>query len=827
MMTYSREVRSVLVADADRPSGRQPVLSDPKTAGWLLGLLGSTILATGMALPAVAADHPAPAMVAQAPAGQTFAIAAQPLRQALARYTEQSGIAVSLPADIAPGLTSAAVDGRYSPDEALRRLLTGTGLTFDLADGQAVVRGTAEIPADGDTTVLDPITVFGIGATENTGSYSAPTASTATKLPTSLRQTPRSVTVLTDQFIQDQNITSLEDALVEVLGVTFKNNSDSGLRNDTIIRGFPVDGLQVDGVNVGRSNDVTSLFDFAIYDRLEVERGAAGLFRGAGEPGGIANIVRRRAPSAFQFNGSASVGSWASFRLVGDVGGPLFGTDRVRGRVIAAYDNRESFVDLVESERVTIFGTVDIDLTEQTVLTLGATFLDGDGREARGLPAFADGTLLDVPRSTFIGADWNSTEQRNWDIFAGLQHSFDNGVTVDLRGSYLNRRTRFRYAYANTAVDEVTGETGLRADDNVDEQDEFSLDAYTTIPLQLFDQSHTLLFGADFFTSDYDRSLGRAGGGTINVFDPNNDIPEPDFVIDRFEDTRITQYGLYGTAQIKPTDWSTLILGGRVSFWEVDTTTRNGDETTNFTNEVDGKFTPSAALLLDLTDNLSVYGSWASIFVPQDNLQADGSIVDPREGEQFEVGINGSFFDDALFARLAAFQIVDENRAIDDPDDPDFSVAAGEVTVQGVEAEVSGEILPNWSISGGYAFLLSEFTDDPNNEGESFQPLVPRHSFQLRTKYTFDEGLLDGVNLRAGLTAVSSFFGEPGDVRVRQSGYATVDLGAGYEITENLQVDFTVANVFDTEYYASVQSPRRQNYYGSPRSFLLNVRATW
>jgi outer membrane receptor for ferric coprogen and ferric-rhodotorulic acid len=173
---------------------------------------------------------------------------------------------------------------------------------------------------------------------------------------------------------------------------------------------------------------------------------------------------------------------------------------------------------------------------------------------------------------------------------------------------------------------------------------------------------------------------------------------------------------------------------------------------------------------------------------------------------------------------LAAFRIEDENRAVEDPNDDEYSIAAGLVRSQGIEAQVSGQMLPGWELSAGYAYNYSKYLDDPVNQGRMFSPDTPKHAASLWSKYSWSDGPLAGLSVGAGAKFQTRVFDYGG---AEQDAYAIVDARVGYRPIENVEASVTVTNLFDEVYYRDVGGTTRHNYYGTPRAFLLALRATW
>lgn len=757
-----------------------------------------------------------------------FDIPARPVPQAINDIGRITSLSVVFRENGSMSATSRPVRGSLTAEQALSTALAGTGLSYRFSNGRTIqIYDPAQASTAGtaDANALEPIVLQGgSDTTEGSGSYRAETV-TIGKMARSLREVPNSVAVVTRQQIEDQDLTSVQDVVGATNGATLVKNDDINERTELQFRGFVASSLQVDGSSMSTNNDVTT-FDTAIYDRVEVLKGPAGILQGAREPGGTINLVRKTPTEERQIKADAEVGSWNRRRGEVDVSGPISEDGGVRGRMVGVWDKGDSFIDLVNYDRRLLYGTLEFDITDRTTLAVGGTWQEGEGRNSRGLPAYADGTLLDVPRSTYAGSDWDHSRTRSADVFAKLQHEFENGAVWNMNTTYLDRKRDGKIAFANAAVDPATALTELLPEHRIDREDNFNFDTSVTIPFEVGGLEQKVLVGADYQRAREEMDRARGPAVDFDIFDPDYGIPEPDWNFNRFDMVKNRQYGLYGQAQIKPIDWGTIIVGGRLSWWDTQSFDRQTDEETSRAS-VDGKFTPYIASIIDITDTTSIYASYSSIFVPQDAVTVDNQVIDPRKGKQFETGVKTELFDGAAIASFAVFQIEDRNRAVTDPVDPDFSIASGKARSRGFEVDISGEVLPSWEVTAGYTFLRSQYLSDPDNGDAVFEPRAPRHSFRLWNKYTFETGQLEGLSLGGGVRVFSDVYRIDQGVRFSQAGYAVVDLQASYRFNENLKASLTVGNVFDKKYYQSVGYEERQNYYGAPRAVTFKLSSNF
>lgn len=416
--------------------------------------LSSLTLSLAMALgasPAVQAQTP--------PQSVTVDIAAMPLGDALLQWAAQTRQRVFYAPEVVAGLRSPGLRMSGSPEQSLARLLQGTGVAYRW-QGDSII-----LSRDGEVASLAPVTVLGArdpAVTEGTGSYTTPATASATGLSLSLRETPQSVSVVTRQRIDDQNLRSLDEVMGSVVGVqVVAEDSD---RTDFWSRGFYIDNLQYDGVptTIGLSMYGESDNDSIIYDRIEVVRGATGLMTGAGNPSASINLVRKHANSR-EFTGSINtgVGSWNQFRSSVDLSTPLNQEGTVRARMVALYQKKDSYIDLYHTDKKVFYGVIDADLTPSTTLSVG---MDSQDKRPRGttwgsLPVvFSDGTPTDWRRSKTTAADWTYWHTTQRTTFASLSHRFENDWEAKADWSLRKSKYDAKLLYLYGQPDRDTGE---------------------------------------------------------------------------------------------------------------------------------------------------------------------------------------------------------------------------------------------------------------------------------------------------------------------------------------------------------------------------------
>jgi outer membrane receptor for ferric coprogen and ferric-rhodotorulic acid len=660
--------------------------------------------------------------------------------------------------------------------------------------------------------------------TDNSGSY-AGRAITLGKTPTVLREVPQSVSVITRARIEDQNFTDVGDALRYTTGV--QSTSVGGDYNSfgAQARGATAD-YQVNGLNQ-LVDDRAALFDMAMFDRIEVLRGPAGLFKGAGSAGATINLVRKSATATPHFRGALTGGSWGTVRGEADVNGGLNASGSLRARIVAVGEERGTNLRNTDNSKAFGFATLAVDFDPGTTLAIGGAVQQAKTDYFFGLPAFANGTLLDVPRSTSFATDWARGDLGASSVFGELEHRLGNGgfVKAVLQRSTTSRETKSLFSGGGL---QTSGRTNVSW--NLEDIPTRNLtgDVYLTTPFTLWDQTHNFLIGGDY--ADTQQTTYRGGGTAaltpVNIFDFDpGPYPEPTFNT-LFANLRAKtkSYGVYSQLRVKPVADLTLVGGARFSWRKLkDLNQINGARGAG--PNVSGRFTPYLAAIYNVAPNLSVYGSQTEIFQPQTATTVAGSILPPVEGRQYETGVKGDFFNARLNASAAVFQTTRSNEALPDPVNPGFSVAGGKRRVRGIEAEVSGQVTPAWSISAGYAYNETKILVAPPTPFLSAFP--SKHVFSLWTNYAFNNGLFDGFELGGGVRTLSAFQNLVGGVRFAADGYTVASTRVSYRISDTLNASVNVENLFDKTYYTKVGNATANNYYGAPRTVMITLRANY
>ncbi|HEJ4867555.1 TPA: Fe(3+)-pyochelin receptor FptA [Pseudomonas aeruginosa] len=696
------------------------------------------------------------------------------------------------------------------------------GLLLALSPLAAAV---ADARKDGETELPDMV-ISG----ESTSATQPPGVTTLGKVPLKPRELPQSASVIDHERLEQQNLFSLDEAMQQATGVTVQ--PFQLLTTAYYVRGFKVDSFELDGVPALLGNTASSPQDMAIYERVEILRGSNGLLHGTGNPAATVNLVRKRPQREFAASTTLSAGRWDRYRAEVDVGGPLSASGNVRGRAVAAYEDRDYFYDVAGQGTRLLYGVTEFDLSPDTLLTVGAQYQHIDSiTNMAGVPMAKDGSNLGLSRDTYLDVDWDRFKWDTYRAFGSLEQQLGGGWKGKVSAEYQEADSRLRYAGSFGAIDPQTGDGGqLTGAAYKFKSIQRSLDANLNGPVRLFGLTHELLGGVTYAQGETRQDTARflnLPNTPVNVYrwDPHG-VPRPQ--IGQYTSpgtTTTTQKGLYALGRIKLAEPLTLVVGGRESWWDQDT------PATRF--KPGRQFTPYGGLIWDFARDWSWYVSYAEVYQPQADRQTwNSEPLSPVEGKTYETGIKGELADGRLNLSLAAFRIDLENNPQEDPDHPGppnnpFYISGGKVRSQGFELEGTGYLTPYWSLSAGYTYTSTEYLKDSQNDsGTRYSTFTPRHLLRLWSNY--DLPWQDRRwSVGGGLQAQSDYSVDYRGVSMRQGGYALVNMRLGYKIDEHWTAAVNVNNLFDRTYYQSLSNPNWNNRYGEPRSFNVSLRGAF
>ncbi|WP_417661899.1 TonB-dependent siderophore receptor [Pseudomonas sp.] len=767
-----------------------------------------------------------------------FDLPAASLSETINAIARQSGQVISLEPALVRGKQAPSVQGELTATQALQQALKGSGLELKVTQsGNFSVQPKAQTNG---TIELKDVTVTGqaLGATtEGSGSYTSG-AVTIGKGTHRLKEIPQSVSVITRQQLDDQGITDLRDAVNQTTGLVGATGIGPGMVISS--RGFQIDDWQYDGVPIPRNTYVLGNWatqDLVFFDRVEILRGASGLLQGAGSPGGAINLVRKRGQVAPTVSFTGKAGSWDHYGLQADAGGPLNESGSIRGRMVVDQDDTHSFTDYVWSKTTSLYSALDFDLSPDTTLGVGISNTDLDSRPmVRGLPRYPDGSDIGFSRSTYSGATWNSNDIEQNTLYADLEHRFDDNwrfkvgaVRMREHNDSLHQRMHGDVAGDGSGLDFADWLTNF-------ESTKLGLDMFLNGKFEAFSLEQEITVGGNYskYTSDDFYARRFVPGG--NIFDIDHHRPEPslDDILSSpggrgtNAEYDIRQKGLYGSWRVKLAEPLTAVVGARVSWYDYAYMLPDDDYKDSMTET--GEFTPYLGLVYDLTQEWAVYASYTDVFEPQSGRTAQQQMLEPVIGSNYEVGLKGELFNGRVNTSLAVFRYDQKNRAVTDEasgfacDGWYCSTASGKVRSQGIEAEISGEVLRDLQLFAGYTYNTTKFLDDPDNEGSIYSQWTPKHMLRMWADYRL-QGQWDRVSLGGGFTSQSHTVSFDREFDV--PGFTVWNARMGYRLNDEIDLAVNANNLFDKRYYLpGFAAADGSNNFGDPRNLMFSVKYT-
>jgi len=715
--------------------------------------------------------------LAQTQAPQTINLPAQPLDQAVIDLARRTGLAIGGDASLLNGKQAPALSGDYTPEQALRALLAGSGVTAVRVDSGYRLEAAPE--TDGNT--LEAVSVYGRQKNDT------------------VEAIPQSVSV----YNRENFALAQADTVGDVVRLTPSANRAGSGRDmfayDFLIRGFNAEE-SVNGLGFRQTDHPT---DLANVERLEILKGPASVLYGQMEPGGTINVVTKQPLDYYQAEMGAEYGSYDYHRTTLDVTGPL--NDRVRARLNLAHQDSNASMDYWGYERLFVAPNVTVDLTDTTNLTVEGSY---SANEWTALPggAPAEGAIEPNPNGHYsddFNTAWKDATTERDSLYLNTRLVQAITDTIDARLSYAytrNDQTFQEYAPFGLGADFRTLDRIIFASDDAQQTDhEVILDLSGEATLA--GMAHRFIAGVNYRESDSTRPTQVFLVDPIDLYEPVYGPMDPST---KARDRGFTQTDrlLAGFVQdrVSFADKWTLLAGLRYTDAEQSQKTTDFMDNNDVTRAELGEtaWTTQLGLVYDLTDSTSLYTSRNEAFVPQQGTTSGRQPLDAEESVQYEAGVRVTA--GRLNINAAGFIIEKDNMAISDPLNAGFEVAQGRARSKGAELTVDGYATSNLYLSAGYGYTDTEVlrTDDQTLEGNRFVN-VPLHTAALQSRYYLNA--VTGLSL-GGTVAYVDERPANADNSITLPAYTRVDLGAYYAVTDALQLDLLLNNVTDEEIFS-------------------------
>lgn len=667
--------------------------------------------------------------------------------------------------------------------------------------------------------------------TENTDSYTIPVASSATGLALSAKETPQATSVVTNQQIKDQNSTDLTEVLKRASGIQV--GSIDGARSGFSARGFGITGFQIDGLNTDFVQQAAMgeySASTAMFDHVEIVRGATGLMSGSGDPSANINLIRKRADSKVPATElSANVDRFGKYGISVDRSQPLVESGAVRGRVVASYQDGDTFIDRQELGQNLIYATVDADVSDHTTVSVGASRQHNKSRSTMwgGLPSYlSDGSKADWDTSKNGSPNWSNWDSDNVYYFADIDHDFNEDWNLTTNASYNESDSSPKLLYLYGGPMDVNTGLGLNfsAFHADTERKQVNVKTKLTGNFDALGKTHKLIVGGSYNKSELDTftyGLPTTLAPIPNFFEWDGSYPEPAWGdTTQSSDVTVKEKAIFAATQLKLSDPLSVILGSRVSDYERSGFQYGG----NVNTKSDHIWTPYAGMTYEINDNHSLYTSYSDIFKPQNQRDIKGNYLDPIEGKNYEIGLKSESDNGALQSQVSIFRIEQDNLAQLDGGQiiPGTSlenayVGAKGATSQGVEVEVTGELSDKLKATIGYTHFNAE-----GKNGKAINTGYADTTLNVFATYDLDD-IIPNLTVGGGIDWSNGYYGivtNPVTQRAEKYGQDDVTLAsimARYAVNENLEAQVNVNNLFNQKYLAG------ENFFGLTYGEPLNV----
>lgn len=674
-----------------------------------------------------------------------------------------------------------------------------------------------------------------------------------------LLDTPKSVSVISKQLIEDTQVTTLSDALRTVPGITLGAGEGGNPNGDRpFIRGYNSESsMYVDGVR----NSTSQNREMFAIEQVEITKGSASAMGGAGTTGGSINMISKVAKKGDFLEGSVGAGTDDYQRITLD-GNKDFGNGiAARVAVMGHHNDKAGQENGTEYARAGIAPSITFGLDSDTRATLSYYYLKTDDTPDSGVPynnptgySQYSGKPIDVKQGVYYGwKDRDFQKQENQSGTIKLEHDLTDNLTLSNTAVYNKSKNDYLWTNPDDSKGNIykNGNVWARANSRVADTDAFTDQLALTGKFNTGRLKHSFNLGAEYSDQETDRtqyiidSKNTTGAG-YNACTPENiatgwctSVQNPnrgpwtgsistDGADQYNTQTKSTSVYFLDSIELNP-QWL-LDLGVRWDKFDTEQTMTYGSKNADVAN---GKFntgdkvktesdtdifTYQAGLTFKPVENASIYASYATSANPVGVDAGDGSEgigaaysnLDPEESRTFEIGTKWDLLQDRLNLTAAIFRTEKQNARIQLS--PTTYSNIGESKVNGLELGLNGKITDKWDISAGYTYLDSKATKngvscrgttctDQSIFNGNQMPNVPKNSATLWTTYQ----IVPQLTLGAGAIAMDKVYGDLANTKY-VPGYVRYDAMARYNVNKNVDLQLNVNNLADTRYFTKAYS---------------------
>ena len=647
--------------------------------------------------------------------------------------------------------------------------------------------------------------------------YAAKTASAVLRSDAALFETAQSISVITNQQIEQKQAKTVAEALDGVAGVTSGQYGRRGW-DDFIIRGqISSSQTYIDGLRVQASDNVLRAEDISGLESIEVVKGPTSVGFGLALPGGLVNLTTKRPQAETSYKGALSYGSYGLKEGTFDINYAPNQSEKGAFRMVGRVSDQDDPTDYVYFKNQYIAPSYNFDLGDKDDLSVIASYQHREYIRQQGIP-YSKGSYKNYSSSLFFGEPNYGYDVDVYRIAANYAHYFDNDWTFKQNLAVTKTDTK---GNAILASGTNTLPTIKRAINNQDKQDiNYTLDNHLQRNFDFGKINYDVMVGVDMMRerSDYYRRTD-----TINSFNADNPvygISSTKLGTPTQEITYSQYAGLYLRNTIKIDDDWIIGLSGRHDWTqvEIDNVLKNTS-----TKNSDNAFTGSASVMYRINDMFASYISYSTSFMPVTDAGENGTLLNPEEGKQAEVGVKFQALDQRLQGYVAYYDLTRKNVTEADASG-NFSIQTGEQVTKGFEAEMAAALTEQWNVAATYSYIpTAKITESVTaSEIGKRSNHVPKNASSLSTQYYFSPDQF-GWNIGAGIRYQDSRTAQRSTDFVYLPSYTLVDVNAGYE-AKSWGAGLSIKNLFDKEYLAGTTPNAQLVNWGDPMTVRFNVK---
>ena len=763
---------------------------------------------------------------------ESYSLPAAPLASTLNRIASEAGIVLSIDPALTAGKLAQPLDGDYDALGALNAALRGTGL--QLVSGSAGTYSLAPM-AQGAMTLPDT-SVMAAGSYENAWGpapgHTASRTAAGSKTDTPIVEMPRSVSVVTREQLDSRPTLSLNDALRYTAGV-MSSGYGADSRSDWLkVRGF-VPTQFLDGLPLPVGSFASPKIEPWNLERIAVLRGPASSVYGQTPPGGLLDMLSRRAQAESSHELELQTGSNEHKQLNFDSTGALDDDGRLLYRLSGTLRDSNTPVDHIADQRYNLAPSLTWNLDDDTHLTFLSQYTrDDTGITGQFLPL--QGTVLPSPAGKVshhknLGEpDWDFYDRTYYALGYAFDHRFNEVWQFRQNLRYTKSDLEFQAVNVNT-YNSVDADGNVNRESGIVDEDisQFAVDNNVQADFQTGALDHTLLLGLDHQRSNTNYQwLYGWGVPSINVNNPvyGQDLSNVTYFTLQDYNQKIRQTGLYIQDQIALGNWR-LTLGAREDWVEVDTRFQQLD-TSN--RQRDSAFSGNLGLSYVFDNGLTPYLSYTESFQPASGASVSSTeAFKPTEGRQYELGLKYQAPGSDTLLTAAVFDLRQANVSVSEAG---ITRQVGQLQVRGLELEATSELNQNLKLVTAYTYTDSKILKG-DDKGNRMQQL-PRNQATAWADYSWHSGLLDGFGMAAGVRYVDDTYGNTSNTELGHVGSYTVydaslhyDLGRLNNSLQGVSVAVDGKNLLNKEYLSTCDG--YWCYYGDERNVVASLNYKW